>query len=238
MTKPIISSKNLLPLLTSLMVVGCTWGFGTPGGDIPEMHRNLSKTVDIQTGVVQGDLEKAKAAASWLLEREAGGLWPAGGEQYRQALLNSADRITEAQAVEEVALETGRLAASCGGCHMAQKGGPRFVVGSEAPGGESQEAQMIRHLWAADRLWEGLVGPSEEAWAAGALAMAETQPALARAFRDSPAFGRIGAFLEEVNLLAREAVDAEDLDERADVYGRLLATCDRCHSIGWGPAQK
>ena len=96
---------------------------------------------------------------------------------------------------------------------------------------------MIRHLWAADRLWEGLVGPSEEAWRAGALAMAETQAELASEFRASSAAGRIGAFLEEVSLLAKEAVDAEGLEDRADVYGRLLGTCDRCHSVNWIPGR-
>ena len=89
---------------------------------------------------------------------------------------------------------------------------------------------MVRHLWAADRMWEGLVGPSDEAWMAGARAMAETQPALAGVFRSSISGGGAGVFLEELGLLAQEAVDAKGIDQRADVYGRLLNTCDRCHS--------
>jgi len=47
-----------LPLLALVWASGCTWGSGGGERDMPEMHRNLSKTVDIQTGVVQGDLAK------------------------------------------------------------------------------------------------------------------------------------------------------------------------------------
>ena len=89
---------------------------------------------------------------------------------------------------------------------------------------------MVRHLWAADRMWEGLVGPSEAAWTAGAEAMAETQPAMAGALRASVSGQGAGVFLEELGLLAQEAKDARGIDARADVYGRLLGTCDRCHS--------
>ena len=91
---------------------------------------------------------------------------------------------------------------------------------------------MLRHLWAADRMWEGLVGPSEEAWMAGAKAMAETEPALARAFRSSATAQVAEELLGEINLLATEALNAYDLGLRADVYGRLLGTCNRCHSSG------
>jgi hypothetical protein len=223
-------ARLAIPLLGMLLVGGCTWGFGGGEGDIPAMHRNLSKTVDIQTGVVQGDLEKAQKAAAWLLAREDEMIVPPEGAEYQRAMLSAAGRITEATELRAVATETGQLAGGCGSCHMAVKSGPRFVVGNEAPEGTSQEAQMIRHLWAADRMWEGLVGPSDEAWEAGAKAMAETQPTLARVFRASTSSAEPEGFLREVNLLANEAVAATSLAERADVYGRLLNTCNRCHS--------
>ncbi len=219
-----------LPLLGMLLVGGCTWGFGGGDGDIPAMHRNLSKTVDIQTGVVQGDLAKAKKAASWLLSRREEMLVPPGGEVYQRAMLAAAAGVTEAADLKTVATQTGRIAEGCGSCHQAVSGGPRFVVGNAAPSGSSQEAQMIRHLWAADRMWEGLVGPSDEAWKAGAEAMAETQPVMARVFRASTSVPEPEGLLREVNLLANEAMDATTLSEKAEIYGRLLNTCSRCHA--------
>ncbi len=218
------------PLLGMLLAGGCTWGFGGGGEEVPAMHRNLSKTVDIQTGAVQGDLEKARQAASWLLERKDEMIVPPAGVEYQQAMLGAAARILEAPDLETVANEAGHLAASCGSCHQAVGGGPRFVVGNMAPGGTSQEAQMIRHLWAADRMWEGLVGPSEEAWKAGAEAMAETQSTLADVFRASSSLADPERYLREVNRFANEAVGATSLTEKADAYGNLLNTCNRCHS--------
>lgn len=219
-----------LPLLGILLIGGCTWGFGGGDGDIPAMHRNLSRTVDIQTGVVQGDLEKAKKGAAWLLEQQDEMMVPREGTEPHRAMLAAAARIAEATDLGTVATQTGRLAEGCGSCHRAVGGGPRFVVGNTSPKGTSQEAQMIRHLWAADRMWEGLVGPSDEAWEAGAKAMAETQPALARAFEASASMPDPAGLLREVNLLANEAVSAATLAERAEVYGRLLNTCNRCHA--------
>jgi cytochrome c556 len=194
------------------------------------MHRNLSRTVDIQTAVVQGDLQKAHRAATWLVEREGEMLFPAEARGYEADMIELAGQIQTADEIRQVASQTGRLAAACGSCHQATGVGPKFVVGSPSPRGESQEAQMVRHLWAADRLWEGLIGPSDDAWMAGARAMAETRSDMARAFRASSSGGGPERLLQDVNRLATEALNAQGQEARADVYGRLLETCNRCHA--------
>ena len=89
---------------------------------------------------------------------------------------------------------------------------------------------MVRHIWAADRMWEGLVGPSEEAWLAGAEALSETGPALAEAFRASLPAGVLAGFLEEVNALANQAITSNERGERPGIYGRILDACHRCHA--------
>jgi cytochrome c553 len=227
----ILRPRKSVPLAIILVLMtGCSLGFGRSSGELPEMHKNLSRTVDLQTGVVQGDLGKAKEAASWLLSRRDAMSFPPSADEFQQRILELASNIAEARDMRTVAAQTGQLAAACGSCHQAFGSGPRFVVGTDAPGGDAQEALMIRHLWAADRMWEGLIGPSEEAWAAGAQAMAQTQPALARAIRTSSAIEVSEAFLGEVNLLANEALEAVGTDQRADAYGRILETCFRCHA--------
>jgi cytochrome c553 len=226
----ILHRKWFVPILL-WAVGGCSWGVHESNGEIPEMHRNLSRTVDIQTGVIHGDLGKAQAAAEWLLSRQDQISFPTSGGEYRDEMLEYAYRISTATELEVVATQTGRLAGACGRCHQATGGGPTFMVGTKSPTGDSQESQMIRHLWAADRMWEGLVGPSEEAWMAGAEAMAESQPGLARELRASGNSQRSERLLEEVNLLAQEALTKSDLAARADVYGRLLDTCYRCHTL-------
>lgn len=225
-----ILCRNWLAPMLLWVVGGCSWGVQENSGEIPAMHRNLSRTVDIQTGVILGDLEQAQAAAEWLLSRQDQSSFPPNAKAFEDGMVEHASAISSAADIRTAAVHTGRLAATCGSCHQATGGGPSFVVGTEARAGDSQESLMIRHLWAVDRMWEGLVGPSEEAWRAGARALAETQPILAKELRASGSIQRLEGLLGEVNLLAHEALEVSGLAERADVYGRMLATCYRCHA--------
>jgi cytochrome c553 len=235
----VLRPKVAIPLLVALMSLnGCTWGSGGRKAEVPEMHRNFSRTVDIQTGVIEGDLERSRSAASWLIGREGPTSFPTGAQGYEEEMLGTAALIAEAEELETVATQAGRLAAACGSCHKALNGGPRFVVGSRAPGGETQEAHMVRHIWATDRMWEGLVGPSENAWLAGAQALAQTEPTLSQAFRASMAPAELEGLLREVNALATEALIATGQNERADLYGRILSTCNRCHASAGSLAKR
>jgi len=224
-------------LLAGLVLsTGCTWAKGGGQEEVPAMHRNFSRMVDIQTGVVQGDLERATRAAAWLMDPENRSSVPTSAQAYQEEMLRLASVIADAPDLPAVSAQAGRLAAACGSCHEALDGGPRFVVGSDAPRGQSQEAHMVRHIWAADRMWEGLVGPSEEAWLAGAKALSETGPSLAETFRASLPEGVLAGFLAEVNALANQAMTSSGSDERPDTYGRILDTCHRCHAaIGVTP---
>ena len=233
----LLRSLVVPPFLAGLVLsTGCMWGMGGGQEEVPPMHRNFSRTVDIQTGVVQGDLERARRAAAWLVEPENRSSFPASAQAYQEEMLRRASGIAAAPDLAAVSAQAGQLAAACGSCHEALDGGPHFVVGSDAPRGQSQEAHMVRHIWAADRMWEGLVGPSEEAWLAGAEALSETGPALAEAFRASLPAGVLAGFLAEVNALANQAMTSSGSDERPDTYGRILDTCHRCHAaIGVTP---
>jgi cytochrome c553 len=86
---------------------------------------------------------------------------------------------------------------------------------------------MDRHAWAADRMWEGLIAPSDAAWHEGVSELAtvpskapKEQPALA------PEFVRE---LREVRALGAEARRAHDASGRAALYARVLTTCAGCH---------
>ena len=39
------------------------------------------------------------------------------------------------------------------------------------PGGSGAEAEMALHVWASERMWNGLVGPDDFAWSSGASAL-------------------------------------------------------------------
>jgi cytochrome c553 len=128
-----------------------------------------------------------------------------------------------------VARHVGRMAIACGQCHEATAGGPRFVVTAGPAQGSPTAQQMIFHLWAADRMWEGLVGPSEKSWVAGAEALRDawdTSPLLLPA--SSTADGQ-ALPVAEMRRLAQEALSATPAEARATVYGKVLTTCKGCH---------
>ncbi len=80
---------------------------------------------------------------------------------------NAAQLALAAVDLKAAAVAVADMAQACGGCHLALSG-PNFSGSSPAGEESSVVADMERHRWAADRMWEGLVGPSETAWLAGA----------------------------------------------------------------------
>ena len=219
-----ISALTLVLLIPS----ACTWGLGNREPETNEMHRRFSRTVDIQTGVVLSDLSRARSGAAWLAGHEE---IQGNGQGSSEAaeIRGYASLIAQASDLDSVAHRVGRMAAACGSCHTATGGGPRFVVGSGAPESDSPADQMIRHLWAADRMWEGLVGPSEDTWTAGARALTRSAAAGNDLFRASSASPATEGYLSRIRALGQEAELARTLEARASVYGELLNTCRGCH---------
>jgi cytochrome c553 len=195
------------------------------------MHRQFSRTVDIQTGVVLGDLERVRDAASWLATREEKGSFPEEVDVFQAEIRGYAALMGQDRDLATVATRTGLMAGACGRCHQAVDGGPRFVVGNGPPPGAPGAQAMIDHLWAADRMWEGLVGPSDNAWQAGARAL---EGAWSRGGAADPEAVPTGSMdrqgiPDRMVSLAREALDATSQEARGEVYGEILSTCTACH---------
>lgn len=224
------ATQKLAALLVSALVAtGCSWGFGPGEAEPPEMHRQFSRTVEIQTAVIQGDLERAREAGAWLATHEITQPFPPEVYQYREEILEYASLISQADRLESVADHTGQIAVACGRCHEATSGGPRFVVAGGPPEGSPQAQQMIDHLWAVDRMWEGLVGPSDASWKAGA-------QALRNAWRADPSLVQTSSApvvaehpSAQLPGLAERALQVNTAGERGAVFGEVLATCRACH---------
>jgi hypothetical protein len=86
---------------------------------------------------------------------------------------------------------------------------------------------MARHQWAADRLWEGMVGAADESWQAGL-------DVLARAPLPSPSPSAdqvvLATRLQRLAEHARATLPTEGLDQRAATYGEILVVCAGCHA--------
>lgn len=217
----------LSTLLAPMILGGCSWGFGPGKAEAPEMHRQFSQTVDIQTGVILGDLDQARSAAGRIAAHQAESPTSATG-RYQVEIREYAALASQTEDPDTVSGLLGRMAVRCGECHQATSGGPRFVLSGGPAQGSPSAQHMITHLWAVDRMWEGLIGPSEESWKAGAealLASWENGPMALPAFSGES----LAEPTPQMRQLAREATAADALEDRAATYGRVLATCNRCH---------
>ncbi|MCX5748484.1 MAG: hypothetical protein NT062_39035, partial [Proteobacteria bacterium] len=123
-----------------------------------------------------------------------------------------------------------RLGRACSKCHEAHDGIVTFVWEPAPEDAPALAAQMKRHQWAAARLWDGLVGPSDTMWSEGAHVLATTRLDAAQAV------GRthnadVAALAQKVRAIATRATTVDDHDARAQLYGELLSTCAACHQL-------
>jgi hypothetical protein len=196
------------------------------------MWTHYQRVGEVQTAVIRGDLAAARTAARWIADHEEPPEFAPGIAIYARELRAQAARVVEAASVHAAGLATARMGRMCGACHAAAGRGPRFVAAtrpSGTPSGVGQ--QMTRHLWAADRMWEGLIGPSDSAWAAGALALADAPLYLGEAAVRTGRAVEIEELARTVHDLARRAQLTTRPDDRADVYGDFLGDCADCHTL-------
>jgi cytochrome c553 len=90
---------------------------------------------------------------------------------------------------------------------------------------------MLQHFWGADRMWDGLIAPSDTSWRAGAQALADPaayEPLLGAAGTRQ---GDAQTLAASLRALGARASGAASQDEREAVYGEVLATCTGCHQL-------
>ena len=90
---------------------------------------------------------------------------------------------------------------------------------------------MQRHAWAFNRLWEGIVLPSDESWTLGVSAFVELPECEDHLSveADRNAIARARELVAASSVAARSAASRE---ARARVYGQMLPTCAACHAAG------
>lgn len=196
------------------------------------MQDHFASVTKIADAVVDGDLEAAHEAATWFLEHVTESGLPPGWPEHVTRMRAASQRVAEAKDIDAAAAATGMMLASCGQCHRSRGVQPRFPDAIEPTLAETAAAEMERHQWALERLSEGLVGPSDPAWNAGAeiLRVPPTCAALAAAeIGDPPAIRTLAV---RFGAQAKRARDVRELDARGQLYGDLLGTCAACHRSG------
>lgn len=146
------------------------------------------------------------------------------------AELQAAARLTaSAQTLDVAAAGVATMGRICGDCHTQKHGGPTVAPPPKDLGHyyakDFVPERMERHMIAADLLWEGLTGPSDATWKAGADALVNAPEQL-----DEELPVRFETDLREIRALGVKASEASTLSDRADAFGLLLATCADCHT--------
>jgi mono/diheme cytochrome c family protein len=201
-----------------------------------DMWSHYRAAADVQAAVVAGDLDASRKAAAWLARHEEEGL-PGEADAFAEELRRAAARAAEATTLVAAASATGRIAAACGSCHRERRPGMQPTEHVEPPPDREDDValHMVRHDWAVDRLWEGLVLPSDDAWEAGWSVFSAAPLDTDKLTFDNPEGARVLA--NRVHELGRRAGLQTEPSLRARAYGDLLATCAACHQLtGQEPA--
>jgi mono/diheme cytochrome c family protein len=212
----------LISAALGAVIVSACAGSATVGD---RMFDHFSRAGQIQTALIMGDLDGARRPGSWLAEHESFEDLGSEAQPWVEMIRSSAREVEEAPSIEEAADATGRLASACAGCHTASNDGPRFRSAGDAPPANTRGAHMVGHLWAMDRMWEGLIGASDETWRAGARAIADIEPE-----SGFPGGGTAAVLARTVHDQAQEAERAEAQDRPA-AYAEMMKTCASCHTL-------
>jgi cytochrome c553 len=199
------------------------------------MREHLARLNDIKAALLIGELANAREPATWLAEHEPLEDLPLIYEGFVLSLREHARDILDAKDVKSASIAMAAVANDCGRCHRATGTKPDFGFYREPPSWSDLASHMQRHEWAIDRLWEGLMGPSNGSWARGVRMLAEAPlHGTENTWGESQAEG--DELAERVHELGIQAVSALTPDARADVYGEMIATCAACHArTGGGP---
>jgi cytochrome c556 len=136
-----------------------------------------------------------------------------------------ARRIKDGTSAAQTAAATADLGVACGLCHQ-KLGGPKVSSEPLPVQATSLEGIMKRHTWASERLWEGLVVPSSDAWNTGANALSGT--AFPPEVLNRGGVHARSAASDFAGLVAKAAA-RKTMEERAALYAELLVTCGSCH---------
>ncbi|HET9623412.1 MAG TPA: hypothetical protein VFP84_18695, partial [Kofleriaceae bacterium] len=141
-----------------------------------------------------------------------------------------ATAVGTAATVEEACQRTASLAAACARCHAETGVSPEFRAPPAAPPDRPTiDARMTRHVWAVERIREGVIGGDDSAWRAGLDVLAQA-PLPWRA-----SDGARGALAKQLHDVADRA--RHRAPDRARTYGELLVTCAACHATATPPAE-
>lgn len=187
------------------------------------MHENFDLVRSVEKLLVRGKLDEAQNLASAIFRApDEPGLAPFAPEAIE--VRGRASAVATASSIEEALRAEAKLATACASCHAATGASPEFRSAAQPPPDKATiDARMARHVWATDRLWEGIIGDADDSWRAGLDVLAATPLPWKTFDKDR---GLLGRRLQRLAEDGRKATR----EDRARAYGEMLVTCAACHS--------
>lgn len=219
--------RRTIGLAAALCALGAAaTGVARDSATADHMHEHYDAVLSIQAAVIAGALEDTREPAKWLLEHETPAGLPAGSAEYVEAMRKAAGDVLAASDLATAATATSQLGVACGSCHTANEVTVEFEPASQPSYDEKTRPHMQRHQWAADRMWEGLIGPSDYAWSRGGNLLFESP------IRDVDHAGEDAEWkgmARRIHQLAANATTVHEIDKKAAIYAEFLANCAACH---------
>jgi hypothetical protein len=202
------------------------------------MHEHLTRIGTIKAAIVAGQLAGVREPATWLADHETVAGLPPDFESYVAQMRSYARHVIEAEDLVSAAESVSKMAKTCGNCHLVNAVELEFGYDS-APREDIEDVvtHMQRHQWAADRLWEGLIGPSDVAWSRGADMLIDVPLASDDVTTTTEHHAEISKIARRIHALGGIGTETVTPDARSDLYGEVLGLCAKCHVLlGRGPA--
>lgn len=124
----------------------------------------------------------------------------------------------------------GEIGEACASCHRERKLNPADDELAVPEVYDGAVAHMARHQWAVDRMWEGLVGPTDARWALGVAALHD-HPLDAAALSASEDSKSPADYLDWwIHKRGPDEALKAGPGQRGRIYGDLLGACAACHA--------
>lgn len=191
------------------------------------MKEHFLKSGELKKAVIDGRLADFKGSAVWMAEHELTAALPETWKDGVEVMKEAARVGRDAPTLQVAAASLGATGAACASCHE-KLGGPKVVVGEPPAPGSGNPPHMLRHQWAMDLMWLGLVTPSEEAWVKGAEVMSDAPLTEATISPAQTVTKAVAKLADEVHAAAAAARTVDE-GARGKVYGELLLSCTTCH---------
>jgi len=191
-----------------------------------KMHVRFRAADTMELAIAQADLETGRREARALDTLEEPDVL-ASSQPFLDDVRTAAHRVAVAISLDDAADGVALVGRACARCHEATHAAVRF---ESAPRVEPKLAvDMAGHQVAARQMWEGLIGPSDQRWQAGARSLAAFPPDI-RSELVTRTWANDVDDVSRIRLYAASAAETAAHDERAALFGRILAGCAHCHT--------